>query len=177
MVKQDILVMTRDSGWWKSSEFLVIGQLTNLILVINTPLNSPFTKHSFMGKMHMDICIITLWPALVIKQPICLLNNISYHVHHHHHLVSSWSICWPIVLMAASLIPRATSLSASFLLQTLKILSETFLTAQQAEKRYFEISPICHHVKIPIVSEWALWLIISGLDINTCPLATSGKMP
>ena len=26
--------MTSDSGWWKSSEFLVIGELTNLILVI-----------------------------------------------------------------------------------------------------------------------------------------------
>ena len=33
MVMQDILV-TRDRGWWKSSAFLVIGELTNLILVI-----------------------------------------------------------------------------------------------------------------------------------------------
>ena len=33
MVMQDILVAC-DSGWWKSSAFLVIGELTNLILVI-----------------------------------------------------------------------------------------------------------------------------------------------
>ena len=33
LIPGDILV-TRDSGWWKSSDLLVIGELTNLILVI-----------------------------------------------------------------------------------------------------------------------------------------------
>ena len=34
IVIEDSLV-TRDSGWWKSAKFLVIGELTNLILVID----------------------------------------------------------------------------------------------------------------------------------------------
>ena len=80
MMMQDILV-TYDSGWWRSSQFLVIGELTNLILV-NGEFNGVYTpppppnKGAGKSFTHLYIyCSMLTWSISDNFSTHVILNN------------------------------------------------------------------------------------------------------